>query len=94
MYRAGQPSLYLNGRLARTGLKSTHTVHSGAGQNNSAKYRGRLGGIEQIDERGGDESTLGIVLNIKPLGLLDTARGKLIFATGGGPHNRETGTWH
>ncbi|MCX6895406.1 MAG: glycosyl hydrolase, partial [Verrucomicrobia bacterium] len=45
VYRAGQPSLYLNGRLARTGLKSTHTVHSGAGQNNSAKYRGKLGNI-------------------------------------------------
>ncbi len=47
VYRDGQPSLYLNGVLARTGLKSTHIVHSGAGQGGT-KYRGKLGGIEQF----------------------------------------------
>lgn len=47
VYRDGQPSLYLNGVLAKTGLKSTHIVHSGAGQGGS-KYRGKLGGIEQV----------------------------------------------
>ena len=47
VYRDGQPSLYLNGVLARTGLKSTHIVHSGAGQG-GAKYRGKLGGIEHF----------------------------------------------
>ena len=47
VYRDGQPSLYLNGVLAKTGLKSTHIVHSGAGQGGS-KYRGKHGGIEQF----------------------------------------------
>ncbi len=47
VYRDGQPNLYLNGMLARTGLKSTHIVHSGAGQG-GAKYRGKLGGIAQF----------------------------------------------
>lgn len=47
VYRDGQPSLYLNGVLARTGLKSTHIVHSGAGQS-GAKFRGQLGDTEQF----------------------------------------------
>ena len=47
VYRDGQPSLYLNGALARTGLKSTHIVHSGAGRD-SAKYSGQLGEIAQF----------------------------------------------
>ena len=47
VYRDGQPNLYLNGVLARTGLKSTHIVHSGAGQGDS-KYRGELGDIAQF----------------------------------------------
>jgi len=48
VYRAGQPSLYLNGTLARTGLKSTHIVHAGVGNNARAKYRGQFGGIEEF----------------------------------------------
>jgi hypothetical protein len=48
VYRDGQPSLYLNGVLAKTGLQSTHIVHSGAGQNGEAKYHGKLGAIEQF----------------------------------------------
>ncbi len=47
VYRGGQPNLYLNGMLARTGLKSTHIVHSGAGHA-EAKFRGKLGAIEQF----------------------------------------------
>jgi hypothetical protein len=47
VYRDGQPSLYLNGVLARTGLKSTHIVHSGAGSG-GAKFRGELGSVEQF----------------------------------------------
>ena len=47
VYRDGQPSLYLNGVLAKRGLKSTHIVHSGAAQGGS-KFRGSLGGIEQF----------------------------------------------
>ncbi|MEI2727308.1 MAG: glycosyl hydrolase [Verrucomicrobiota bacterium] len=48
-YRDGQPSLYLNGVPVRKGLKSTHVVHSGAGQGGGAKYRGKLGAIEPFD---------------------------------------------
>ena len=47
VYRNGQPSLYLNGVLARTGLQSAHIAHSGAGLG-ATKYRGRRGGIEQF----------------------------------------------
>ena len=47
VYRDGQPNLYLNGVLARTGLKSTHIVHSGAGQGD-AKFRGELGDVAQF----------------------------------------------
>ena len=47
VYRDGQPNLYLNGVLARTGLQSKHIVHSAAGQGD-AKYRGKLGDITQF----------------------------------------------
>ena len=47
VYRAGQPSLYLNGVPTRTGLKSTHIVHSGAGQIGST-FRGEAGDIAQF----------------------------------------------
>lgn len=46
VYRDGQPSLYLNGTLAHTGLKSEHLVHSGASQSGAARFRGELGEIE------------------------------------------------
>jgi hypothetical protein len=48
VYRDGQPSLYLNGALVRTGLKSEHIVHSGAGAGGHGQFRGRLGGFEQF----------------------------------------------
>ena len=48
VYRDGQPNLYLNGVLARTGLKSDHIVHSGAGAGGLAQYRGKLGGFMQF----------------------------------------------
>ena len=47
VYGDGRPHLYLNGVLARTGLRSTHIVHSGATQDGS-KYRGELGEIAQF----------------------------------------------
>jgi len=47
VYRDGQPSLYLNGVLARTGLKSKHIVHPGAAEDGS-KYRGKLGDLAQF----------------------------------------------
>ena len=47
VYRDGQPNLYLNGALVRTGLRSRHIVHSGAAQDGS-KYRGQVGEITQF----------------------------------------------
>ncbi len=55
VYRDGQPNLYLNGLLARTGLKSAHIVHSGAAED-ASKFRGELGGIAQFSRSlSGDE---------------------------------------
>jgi hypothetical protein len=48
VYRDGQPSLYLNGRTVRTGLKSEHIVHSGAGSGVAPNFRGQAGAIEQF----------------------------------------------
>lgn len=48
VYEDGQPRLYLNGRLARRGLRSEHLVHSGASAGVLAQFRGRAGGIEQF----------------------------------------------
>jgi hypothetical protein len=49
-YRDGQPSLFLNGVLARKGLKSSHTVHCGAAAQGGgdAHYRGKLGTFELV----------------------------------------------
>ena len=50
VYREGQPSLYLNGVLARKGLKSHYAVYPGASSHSSgsAQYRGRLGNFEVL----------------------------------------------
>lgn len=48
VYRDGQPSLYLNGRLARLGLPSAHIVHSGVNQGSVATFHGARGGFEQF----------------------------------------------
>jgi hypothetical protein len=48
VYRDGQPALYLNGAHARTGMRSEHTVHSGAGTGGSPQFRGRLGSFLQV----------------------------------------------
>jgi hypothetical protein len=48
VYRDGQPSLYLNGALVRTGLKSERVVHSGAGTGGQAQFRSKLGSFAQF----------------------------------------------
>lgn len=48
VYREGQPSLYLNGRLARTGLKSEHIVHCGAGASPASGFRGKTGAFAEV----------------------------------------------
>jgi len=60
VYRGGQPNLYLNGVLARTGMKSTHTVHSGVNQD-SSKYRGEMGTVVQFSRALKDDEIAKIV---------------------------------
>ena len=48
VYREGQPSLYLNGTPARTGLKSEHIVHSAATTGAHPQFRGKIGAFTQI----------------------------------------------
>jgi hypothetical protein len=51
VYRDGLPQLYLNGRLAHTGLRSEYTVHAGttSGGSGHAAFRGQLGFFEVRD---------------------------------------------
>jgi hypothetical protein len=52
VYQAGQPSLYVNGRLARTGLKSVFTVHPGVGVQHGRgveRFRGDLSEFELVN---------------------------------------------
>ena len=48
VYRDSQPHLYLNGTLAKAGLRSEHVVHSGAAAGGLASYRGRLGSFVEF----------------------------------------------
>ncbi len=53
VYRDGQPSLYVNGALVHTGLKSRYTVHPGtaageAGGGGGRPFHGTLGAIETV----------------------------------------------
>ena len=61
VYRDGQPSLYLNGVLARIGLKSTHKVHFGAGSAGDAKYRGELSAIKAFARPLGEAEIVGLM---------------------------------
>ena len=50
VYRDGQPSLYLNGILARRGLRSGLVVHSGVGAGDGVMpFRGELGNYRQFE---------------------------------------------
>jgi hypothetical protein len=49
VYRDGQPSLYLNGRLVHQGLKSGYVVHSSAtSAGGNSQFTGLLGGSESL----------------------------------------------
>jgi hypothetical protein len=72
VYRDGQPNLYLNGVLARTGLKSTHIVHSGAAED-SSKFHGQVGDIAQFTRSlSGDEIAQLAATMLKPSDGADT----------------------
>jgi hypothetical protein len=65
VYRDGQPSLYLNGVLARTGLKSTHKVHFGAGSSGDPKYRGELSAIKAFARPLGEAEIVGLMTTME-----------------------------
>ncbi|HNQ89002.1 MAG TPA: glycosyl hydrolase [Verrucomicrobiota bacterium] len=48
VYRDGQPTLYLDGVPAATGLRSEHVVHSGAQAGPLAQFRGQAGEVQEI----------------------------------------------
>jgi hypothetical protein len=59
VYRDGQPSLYLNGKLAHTGLKSKYAVHPGVGvQHDRAvdAFQGLLGTWRRFDHAISEEA--------------------------------------
>ena len=48
VYRDGQPSLYLNGKLIRSGLKSQYTVHPTTASGGGGPFIGEMGAIEMV----------------------------------------------
>lgn len=54
VYREGQPSLYLNGAPARTGLKSESIVHCAATAGAHAQFRGKIGSFTQLGRASSD----------------------------------------
>ena len=48
VYRDGQPNLYLNGALVRTGLRSSHRVHLRASPDDGQNFSGQFGSFETI----------------------------------------------
>jgi hypothetical protein len=90
VYRDGQPNLYLNGVLAKTGMKSTHIVHSGAGKG-GPPYRGTLGDIKEFSRSLGGAEIVTLMTSMRqptdameelPLQLARNVAGK-ITAQGG-----------
>ncbi len=63
VYRDGQPSVYLNGALARTGLKSDYIVHPGATSQSSGspQFRGEMGMFEVASRALSDAEVAGLV---------------------------------
>ncbi len=58
VYRDGTPSLYLNGKLARTGLKSRRIVHSGLSVIHGREvkeFRGQVAGLQEFPKAMSDE---------------------------------------
>ena len=70
VYRDGTPSLYLNGKLVRTGLKGKKIVHSGVGVSHGRElkeFRGQVAGLRQFREALSDEQVAKLALT-KPAG--------------------------
>jgi hypothetical protein len=83
VYRDGTPSLYLNGRLARSGLKSQKTVHSGVNVGHGREvreFRGQVAGLQQFRQALADEE-IGKLARTRPA-LSDVRQGPPVALVG------------
>ncbi len=85
VYRAGQPTLYLDGKLAQQGIKSHFTVHAGAGLHHTrgiGPFRGERGDFEQFDRALTDEELVQLRKKMvqpaspSPTPIIEVARGE------------------
>lgn len=91
VYKDGQPHLYLNGVLARKGLKSEHIVHNGAGAGGLAQFRGQVGGFEPFARSLGDAEVAELVRTMpRPV---ETAGGVAIQLTKRDNHLEALAMW-
>lgn len=65
VYREGQPTLYLDGRLAKRGLKSDYIVHPSIVTGGGSPFRGESGAFEHV-ARALNEAELGQLLKTMP----------------------------
>lgn len=65
VYRDGQPTLFLNGAKAKTGTRSEHTVHSGAGSGGNSQFRGRLSAFTQLGRALEDDAVATLARDMK-----------------------------
>ena len=80
VYRDGQPSLYVNGKFAHTGLKSRYTVHPGVGVEHGrsvAAFRGDMSGLQQLDRSLTEAEIARLTRSTRP----NPERGKLASIT-------------
>jgi (4-O-methyl)-D-glucuronate---lignin esterase len=81
VYENNCPSLFLNGRLAHTGLQSTHTVHPGTP---SGSFAGELGAIEQVGRALDTEEVADLMKSMgRPDELLPSRAVQLVTGTNG-----------
>ncbi|MBI5387997.1 MAG: hypothetical protein HZA90_25315 [Verrucomicrobia bacterium] len=84
VYREGQPHLYVNGVLAHQGLKSTFTVHPGAGGGGSP-FRGELGSLEQFPRALTDGEIAGLAKSMpRPGGVQAASAIQIVRSPDGG----------
>ncbi|MCX6872589.1 MAG: glycosyl hydrolase [Verrucomicrobia bacterium] len=74
VYRDGTPQLYLNGKLAHTGLKSVFAVHGSVGVSHTreiAPFKGKRAGLQQFDHALTDAEILKLAQVPLSLSMLD-----------------------
>jgi hypothetical protein len=92
VYRDGTPQLYLNGKLAHTGLKSDFTVHGGVGVSHTREivpFKGQRAGLQQFDHALTEAEVFKLAQVPLSLAMLDEPQA-FDFATG---EIRQSGTY-